>query len=477
MASDSAADAPDPDDPSQAGDPTLSPATRRRLQSLFQHGKQQSKQKNYDYAHDMFSGCVKQDPSNLVYVETMFDNLQRKFDNNKKGGRARGNRNALKKSTLAEDWPAIIENGLELLVFNPWDVATLRAMATACAHQHHNEVELRYLKNALDAKPKDVDINLHCAESLARMGQFDQAIACLVRIRDIAPDKQAIKKRMTELTMAKTMPADVDDADEKPKNRVKQKSAEPPSAAVPPPSESPGPTAQTREAFEAAIVEDPAEPDNYLRLAKILQTEGELREAEEVLKRALAVSGNSPKVQEKLESVQLLNARRQLAIAEKQAQTKGTEAATNFVTQLKDGVNRLELEIYNRRVMRHPDDLSLKYELASRLKKARNYAEAAKYFQEATVDEKYLSAAQINRGECLQYTHQYEKALACYVAASESAPNSDVRKVAFYRAGVLAGGLKQWENAIKYLSSVLELDANYQDAAQRLDKLKKKSED
>ena len=58
-------------------------------------------------------------------------------------------------------------------------------MARACEALHHNEVELVYLKQALDANPKDIESNRHCAVSLARMGQFDQAMACWHRIEEI----------------------------------------------------------------------------------------------------------------------------------------------------------------------------------------------------------------------------------------------------------------------------------------------------
>ena len=48
---------------------------------------------------------------------------------------------------------------------------------------------------------------------------------------------------------------------------------------------------------------------------------------------------------------------------------------------------------------------------------------------------------------------------------------TDLRKRALYRAGVLAAGLEDLESAKKYLSVLAELDYGYRDVAQRLDKL------
>ena len=47
----------------------------------------------------------------------------------------------------------------------------------------------------------------------------------------------------------------------------------------------------------------------------------------------------------------------------------------------------------------------------------------------------------------------------------------DLRKRALYRAGVLASGLEDPDNAKKYLSMLAGIDFGYRDVAQRLDKL------
>jgi hypothetical protein len=68
---------------------------------------------------------------------------------------------------------------------------------------HHNEVELVYLKQALEANPKDADVNRHCARSLARMGQFDQAIACWHRVEKIVPGDREVARMISELSEQK----------------------------------------------------------------------------------------------------------------------------------------------------------------------------------------------------------------------------------------------------------------------------------
>ncbi len=46
----------------------MSPAKRRRLQQLFEHGSKAAKQNNYDYASNLFGQCVVGDPGNRIYA-------------------------------------------------------------------------------------------------------------------------------------------------------------------------------------------------------------------------------------------------------------------------------------------------------------------------------------------------------------------------------------------------------------------------
>jgi tetratricopeptide (TPR) repeat protein len=151
--------------------------------------------RNYDYAHAMFAECVLHDPSNLMYVESLLENLRAKYPQSKtKYSALSSSRRPLTQAVRRNDWPNVLRLGIDLLKESPWDIATLRAVALACANLHYNEVELAYLKQALDANSKDIETNRHCAQSLARMGQFDQAIACWHRIEMIRPgNKEAIR--------------------------------------------------------------------------------------------------------------------------------------------------------------------------------------------------------------------------------------------------------------------------------------------
>ena len=62
----------------------ISPTLRKRLQKYYGYGTQKQKEGDYDYAHAMFSQCVVADPANLLYVESMLNNLIAKYRGKKK---------------------------------------------------------------------------------------------------------------------------------------------------------------------------------------------------------------------------------------------------------------------------------------------------------------------------------------------------------------------------------------------------------
>lgn len=484
----------------------MSPVKRKRLQQCFEKANELANKSkpDHDYAHDLYSQAVNNDPGNLVYVEAMLSNLQKKYNNNKRGSRfSFGGRKAFKEAVAEEDWKDIFREGLELLKNNPWDTQVLRELARACAFNRYNEVELRYLKNALDGKPKDIEVNRHCAQSLARVGQFDMAIACWNRIAEKTKSAEA-EKMMSELTLAKTMgiPASVEaigatgdrpmspkpltapaDPDAKEPDGKRKPSPEPVSEESVIDEEDGEPQQHgagssiklnQRQLLEKSIREEPSNSVAYLQLAELHSKERRYVDAERVLAEAIAAVGPSLALETEHENAQIKSYRARVAIAEQRAGGAKTGEAAELVTKLKSDLNRLELGIFQKRSQRYPEQLRLHYDLGVRLRRAGNYLEAIKSYDEARKDPDCMVAATLEMGECWQQLKQYSKAMKCYqVAINESTElDGDRQKMALYRGSVLATALKNTDQAKLWLEQLVELDPGFKDAAARLDKLK-----
>lgn len=511
-----AADTPESQTPAQSevpGEPVITPALRRQLQQCYEHACRLLGQDKPDreYAHTLLMQCVVADPGNLVYVEAFLKNLQDKYNNNRRGawslfGGGGRNRGEFKKAVAKGNWAEVLKLGPELLYSNPWDVLVLRGMAQACEAFRYNEVELRYLKNALDANPKDIDVNRHCAQSLARMGQFDQAIACWHRIEELRPNDQEAKRMIAELTVERARPqlgmgpaarrtASARSTGTSPPARASgpapstgessSQAADPGDTAAVDESSQPAPTRRTVELtpvqrLEKAIQDEPEILENYFELIDLYVEAQRFADAERVWQRVHSVAPADLDVIAKGEELLLAVAEHQLAVAKKQAASQQTAEAKQLVERCEEELLRRQLTVWDARCQRFPDNHQLKLELATYLRRAGNYREAAERLQEARRDPQLAALATLQLGECYQQLRQYEKALHCYRRAAEKAAEDPeqltVRKSSLYRAGVLAAAMKQYGTAEQCFDQLLALDPDYKDAAARLDKLRQISD-
>ncbi len=472
---------------SEDADYEVSPAMRKQLQRLFDHATQMmSKQKyDYDYAHSLLGDCCKRDPANLVYVEKMLENLDLKFKGKKKGSlfSGFGGKGGLKKALSAKKWQDVIKEGVDLLKSNPYDSVVLRAMVDACEAMRYNEVGLRYMKNAMDGSPGDMEVMRHCARYLGRVGQFDQAISLWHFIEDKNRGDKEANQMISQLTIDRerrakglaTVTNRIDPADAA---KVRRRQATQQGNESTEVQERPATKKielNEKQKLKAKIEDNPDQVDNYMKLIDLWVEEGKFFEAESVWKEAQAHFGDSMELTEKREDLLIQKGRHRFQMAQNQASSQSSPQLLELVETAKNDLNRLELEIYTRRSERHPDDLSIKYELGLRLKRMGNYEEAEAIFDEiALADEKLLAICYLGKGECLQARKKFMTAMEMYEEALNYADNlsSERLKLLLYRAGVLAQGLKEWSSATSYLKRLEKMDPAYKDVKRRLDKLK-----
>jgi tetratricopeptide (TPR) repeat protein len=295
-------------------EPSPETTRRARIAQCFERGSHLATyEKNYDYAHAMFSECVLNYPGNLQFVEAMLQNLRARTPRASMWHLSRSRR-PLKKALQLKDWSTVFRTGIELLKTDPWDVATLRLMADACAALHHNDVELVYLKQALDADPKSIEVNRHCARSLGRMGQFDQAIACWHRIETLKGKDAEAAKMISMLAEEKLKyPGG------RPSGMQQQRSEEIKTEVPEPETESKDLSLTAQQSLENAIAQNPHNASNYLDLAKVLLETHEFNAAESVLKRAITACGEQQSLMEQLRDLCTLRAEEQRRLNEERA--------------------------------------------------------------------------------------------------------------------------------------------------------------
>jgi tetratricopeptide (TPR) repeat protein len=466
----------------------LAPAVRKRLQACFEHAARSAAKGDFNYATDMYTMCVTGDPANPIYIKQFLDNLGKKYNDNKKGAgftstpKAAALKGSIKKAQYSKDWDTVLKSGIEMLKINPWDISTLVAVGAACDAMNLDEAVLVYLKQALDVNPKDAEVNRICGRTLARMGQFDQAIACWHRVEQAKPGDEEAARAIGELAIEKTISKGGYEGAESSTEVRADKAAQADLRSEATKKLSP------IEQLERQIAKSPENVDLYIELTDLHTRDERLDKAEETLKRALQASGGEISVRERLEDTQILRAKQQVKIAEKKRATEKTTEADNLVKRMRAELNSMELDIYRNRSERYPTNAALKFEVGLRLKLAGQYAEAIKLLQDAVGDPKRKGTVHTELGECFQQIKQYKLAMDNYEKALAAINERDLdgRKLALYRAGKLALGLaekyaasgqpqakEEFARAEKHLNELAGMEFGYRDVPQLLDKVAK----
>lgn len=444
----------------------IPPAKRKRLEQCFQHASRQMAQESYDYATELFSQCVLGDPANLIYWQNFLGNLQKKYNNNKTGSKlaalkARSSRSAVKKAKSHKEWDDVIRHGIEVLKINPWDVPALTAMAEAAETLGYEEITLVFLKNALEANPKDPDVNLQCAEALRARAQFDQAIACLHRVEQVRPDDEEIQHLIADMAVEKTIHQGGYDEADGGKKKI---------AANKQPQQR---TISEEEQLEREIAKNPKDLPKYIELSEMYLRDEKYDRAEDVLQRAFEVSDGDIDIRERWEDAQLRHLRVRVVNAKRKADETGSEEAKQKWKKLRKMQLAKELELYKHRAERYPNNLSYKFDLGVRHQINGQYNEAIQQFQLAKNDPRRKGLCLLALGQCFQQIKQLRLAMSHYEMAIAEIPEREAnkKKEALHLAGKLAIALKSFDAAEKHLTALAGLDFNYKDVSALLNKV------
>ena len=429
---------------------------------------------NFDYVTDLLTQCVADDPGNFVYTQAFLSNLKKKYNNNKHGSRGAsiagtGLRNKVKKAMAQKDWKRAIAAGLEMLKLNPWHAGVLLNMAAAAEEAGYMDVQMAYLKFALDGSPKDPDILRPCAAALSKRKQFDQAIILWHRVEEARPGDPEAGRAIGDLTVEKTIDkAGLDRKDPSKSKFAKGGQTQLQAAKV---------EASSIEGLEKAVAKKPNELSNYLELAELYSRDEQFAKAEEVLAKAYEVSQNDVSVRERWEEAELAKLRQQLGLVEKDAK-QGDEKAKARHKSLRKEILRKEMEVYRHHCERHPNNLAFKYELGLRYRFSGMYNEAIKEYQAAKNDPRRKGLCLYELAKCFEQIHQPQLAMRHYEGAVEEIPDRDEhnKKKTLYDAGRLAISQKHLNTADRYLNRLAEMDFGFKDVSALLDQVRKMRE-
>ncbi|HID21594.1 MAG TPA: hypothetical protein EYP14_04250 [Planctomycetaceae bacterium] len=288
---------------------------------------------NWDYAIDMFSKAVAFVPENLMYRQTLRGVEYRKYNNNKTGAKMAGVklmgiRGKIKKAKMQKDWQTVERAAEDGLLVNPWDAQLNADLGEACRNLGYGEVAVFAYQCALKEDPDNKAYNRAYAEVLENRGEYQQALKVWAHLMKLDPHDSEARTKYNALQASavldrggyeKAQSAKDTLAEHELAKRVGLDKSEQPI----------GPGVSVEADLQRAIRKEPDNPDPYVKLAQHYRSERKLKEAFDLLQKAIEVSGGDTGIVEQAEDVELELLRKNLEEAKQAAAESGSDEMVN----------------------------------------------------------------------------------------------------------------------------------------------------
>lgn len=447
---------------------------RQKAAKCFQHGNKAVEAGNWDMAVQMFSQCVKLVPDNLTYRQVLRNSTKKKYGDNGKGAGTLGKtkllsiRSKVKKAKQAEKWEEASTVAEEGLLLNPWDPQLNVDVAEAAKAQDQMEIARFAYFEAVKASQKDKDIHLAFAALLEERGEFIDARKIWERIQIIDPKDIEVSRKLSALdAMQATKAGNFDEAESSRDVRV---------------DKSTGKTGQTlaqkaddaETALRHAIRREPAQVENYLKLASLLKSNKKFEASHETLREALDVSGGDPGVREQLEDAELVLLKHNVDLAKERANETDDPEVRKIVAELSKELRARQIEVLSAREQRYPQNLGIKIELARLVMQLQEWARAIPLLQKASQDPRLKTKALVLLGKCFMYDNKLPLAKGQFERAVPDLnfdTDPETYKESHYLLARVCEETGDSEKSMHHYGEVLVVDYDYKDARQRMEAL------
>jgi len=458
----------------------------RAAQDWFRKGTEALQKENFKYAVECFGTSAKMKPDNVLYRQTRHGSIERMYGNNGTGAkmasvRVVGIKGRIKKGRMKKDWLAVDLAAEEGVFVNPWDPQMFAEIGQSAVEREYWEVAKYAWSKAVKFDIKNDAYNRALGMVLRELGEYMAARDCFRRVYEANPTDAEARSMMSQLDAESVMDRggyeraeSTRDVASKPETSVnayeqdrrarKGKKQE---------SEAPG---ESREAdLRHAIRKEPDDVNHYLRLADYYRTERKLAESLDYYEQALEKTPKDTDVLELKEDVELDIQRDKLAENEEllRKNPEKTKLKEKVVAARKALIIR-EIEVFEARAERHPQDMKMKYDLAHRYRKTKQHARAIPLYQQASADTRLKENALVWLGECFVRNNkldlgrrQFERALEVLNAADQPEPF----KLAHYWLGRIYEKANRHSEATDHYTEILSVDYGYRDTQERLEGL------
>ncbi|MHC4875651.1 MAG: tetratricopeptide repeat protein [Planctomycetota bacterium] len=455
----------------------MSDDKRKLAADCWRKGNDAAAKENWDYAIQMLHQCVRFDPSNLMFRQTLRGLQEKKYGGNKTGARMSGMklmgiRGKLKKAQLRKEWDAAEKACEEGLMVNPWDPQLNADLGQALKELGHLEVATFAYEKSVAADAKNKDALRELAECYEAKGEYNLASGVWGRIMKLDPTDGEARTRSQQAATKQVIDRGGYEGAENTKGVMADHEVAK-RLNIQQDSKADGPGQSEEADLQRAIRKEPDNKDNYTKLGDFYRRSGKLDESRNMYQKAVELSGGDVNIREQVEDVELDMMRKELEIARQKA-GEGDETAKANAAQLANELLAREVEVLRTRVERYPNDMRVKFHLAECFMRTQQFSQAIPLFQQASQDSRIETKALSKLGVCFMQEKKYALAKRQFekaVPKLNANDHPDLFKDTNYRLGRLCEASGDNEAAENYYSEVLAVDYGYKDTLQRLEDL------
>lgn len=457
----------------------------KRVAENYRRGVEAIEKKNWDLAIENFRIATLIRPDNLVYRQLLRQSTRKKYNDNGSGAgmlakaKLMGIRSRISTAKKKGDWKDVDKTAEEGLLINPWDVQLLAELGEAHVNLKNLDIAKEAYKLACAGDRNSKDLHRKLAEILKDKGEYDESTKMWEHVYKLDPLDGEARNMITAMQTLKTThrggyeeaQSTRDVAAAKDDKKIRSAYDDYSTGGL---TQSKGlaPGESVENDLKQAIRKEPENVANYTKLAIFYRKNKQLDEAHEMLSKALQISGNSPDIRELIEDVELDKMRFNIELGKAKAAKSNDQTMRENIAALSQELLKREIEVLSSRVERYPQDMSRKYELATRLMKVQNWTAAIPLLQRASQDPRLKGKGLLALGKCFIYDKKLPLARGQLERAIpdlnfDSDPES--YKEGHYLMGRVTEQLGDKATAEKHYGEVLVVDYDYKDARQRLE--------
>ncbi len=450
-----------------------------KARAFFTRAEEVASADNFDYAIELYLEGIRQCPDALEDGHAPLRRLA--LIRQGKGGKKpsmleKAKRLSGKKTPLDQ-----LINAEYMLAKDPDNLSYAENMLKACVAGGYTRTadwiaQLIFDANRASSKPSFATYIL-LKDSYAKLQMFSKAVAACQHAVELKPNDDPLRDELRDLSANMTMEKGQYGKTADFRGSIKDKE-------VQDRLHNQDQTIKSSEYREKAVqearrlVQQSATVTNVLQLAQALadlDTEESWTDVVRLLQGAYEKSKDFS-FKRKLGELEIRRLKEQLRQVHRQLQQKNEEGLKSRFQALAARLDRTELEHYRLCQENYPTDYKMKYEYARCLLKAHRFDEAIPLFQDAQRDPRLRIASMNKAGICFLLKGWYDDAIDLFQEAIKQNPTqeTELAKDVRYNLARAYEASGKPEEALHIYRKLAQLDFNYKDVSQRIDKLRTK---